>query len=87
MANKYVVPDRILKIRAVVNLVAVTSGLYLFVIDSIVLSGLIEALFGVVPEKDYKITRKLVAGGCWKRNTPEAEPGVCFTASFMDLRR
>ncbi|WP_175058930.1 potassium transporter Kef [Thermococcus sp. 2319x1] len=82
MAHKYVISGRILKIRAVVIFVAVTSGLYLFVIDNIVLSGLIGALFAVVSEKDYKITRKLVAEGLLEKKYAESGAWRLFYAIF-----
>ncbi|WP_258083319.1 potassium transporter Kef [Thermococcus thermotolerans] len=72
MAHRYVIPDRILKIRAVVNFVAMTSGLYLFVTDNIGISGLVGALFAAVSERDYRITRELVERGLLEEKYAES---------------
>ncbi|USS40239.1 potassium transporter Kef [Thermococcus aggregans] len=85
MAHKYVVPDRVLKIRAVVNFAAVTSGLYLFVLGNIVLSALIGAFFAFVSEKDYEITRKLIEEGLLERKYAEIGAGRLFYAVFYGL--
>ncbi|NJE30281.1 potassium transporter Kef [Thermococcus sp. 18S1] len=72
MAHRYVISDLELKIMAVVSFVAVASGLYLFVLGNITLSVLIGALFAVVSEKDYKMTRKLVEEGLLERKYAES---------------
>jgi len=82
MAHMYIIPDRILKIRAVVNFVAITLGLYLFVIDSLVISGLIGALFAVASEKDYKVTRKLLETGLLERKYAEGGAWRLFYGIF-----
>ncbi|WP_258083250.1 potassium transporter Kef [Thermococcus thermotolerans] len=82
MAHKYVISDRILKIRAVVDFVAITLGLYLFVIDNLAISGLIGALFAVASEKDYKITRKLVETGLLEKKYAEGGAWRLFYGIF-----
>lgn len=78
MAHKYVISERILKIRTAMNFVAITSGLHLFVIDNVVLSVLIGALFAAVSERDYLITRKLVVMGLLERRYSESGAGGLF---------
>ncbi|CAI1492146.1 Potassium transporter Kef [Thermococcus nautili] len=85
MAHKYVISDRVLKIRAVVNFVAITSGLYLFVIDNVIISGLAGIVFAVVSEKDYKITRKLIEVGLLEIKHAEIGAGRLFYAVFYGL--
>ena len=82
MAYKYVISDRILKIRTVVNFVAITSGLYLFVVDNVIISGLVGIVFAVALEKDYEITRKLVETGLLDRRYAESGAGGLFYAIF-----
>lgn len=82
IAYRNVISDRILKIRAVVNFVAIILGLYLFVIDSLVISGLIGILFAVVSEKDYKVTRKLVEVGLLERKYAEGGAWRLFYGIF-----
>ncbi|ASJ01129.1 potassium transporter Kef [Thermococcus gorgonarius] len=80
MAHRYVIPEQILKLRAVINFAAIASGLYLFVIDNVLISGLAGALFAVAEEKDYWITRKLVETGLLKRRYAESGAGGLFYA-------
>lgn len=61
LSYKYVIPYR--RIRLIIVFVGITSGLYLFLIDNLILSGLIGAFFTVMVEKDYKITKKLLSEG------------------------
>ncbi|WP_457742428.1 potassium transporter Kef [Thermococcus sp.] len=74
MAHRYVIPEKMLKIRAALNFVAITSGLYLFVTGSSVLSVLIGVLFALASEKDYRIARRLVEAGLLERR--DTEKGV-----------
>ncbi|NJE54844.1 potassium transporter Kef [Thermococcus sp. 21S9] len=85
MAHKYVISDRVLKIRAVMNFVAITLGLYLFVTDNVIISGLAGVVFAVVSEKDYKITRKLIERGLLERKYAEIGAGRLFYAVFYGL--
>ena len=85
MAHRYEISDLVLKVRAVVNFVAVTSGLYLFVLGNIALSALIGAFFAFVSEKDYKITRKLIEEGMLERKYAEIGAGRLFYAVFYGL--
>lgn len=85
MAHKYVISNSILKIRAVVNFVAITSGLYLFVTDNVIISGLAGVVFAVALEKDYTITRKLIEMGLLERKYAEIGAGRLFYAVFYGL--
>ena len=82
MAHRYIMPGRILKIRAIINFVAVASGLHLFVINNTLISGLMGALFAFAFEKDYEITRKLVETGLLDRRYAESGAGGLFYAIF-----
>jgi|GEM_PF-1237476 hypothetical protein len=82
MVHRYEVPGRVLKIRAVVAFIAVTSGLYLFVIGDMALSVLVGALFAVAFEKDYRITRKLVEEGLLERRHTEGGASRLFYGVF-----
>ena len=88
MAHKYIISGLILKLRAVINFVAITSGLYLFVIDNIALSGLIGAFFALIYERDYQISRKLVERGLLERRYAESGAwrlfyGICYGFGAM----
>jgi len=85
MAHRYEISDRMLKIRAVVSFVAVTSGLYLFVIENIALSTLIGALFPLVSEKDYKVTKKLIEEGLLERKYAESRAWGLFYGVLYGL--
>ncbi|WP_245608262.1 potassium transporter Kef [Thermococcus guaymasensis] len=85
MAHRYIIPGRILKIRAIINFVAVASGLHLFVINNTLISGLMGALFAFALEKDYKITRKLIEEGILERKYAESGAGGLFYALFYGL--
>ena len=82
MAHRYIIPGSILKIRAIINFVAVTPGLYLFVINNALVSGLMGALFAVASEKDYRITKKLVETGLLGRRYAESGVAGLFYAIF-----
>ncbi len=85
MAHKYMIPGRILKIRAIINFAAVTSGLYLLVINNALISGLMGALFAFASEKDYEITRKLVETEVLERRYAESGVGGPFYAIFYSF--
>ena len=82
MAHRYVIPGWILKIRTVVNFVAGSLGLYLFVIKNALISVLMGVLFAFASEKDYKITRKLVETGLLERRYAESGAFGTFYALF-----
>lgn len=78
LPHKYVIPHRIFRIRLIIIFVGITSGLYMFVIDSIILSGLIGAFFTVIIKKDYKITEKLISGGILEEKFMEKRAWIIF---------
>ncbi|WP_297417866.1 hypothetical protein [Thermococcus sp.] len=78
MAHRYIIPERILKIRTVVNFVAISSGLYLFVIKNALISVLMGVLFAFASEKGYRITKKLVETGLLERRYAESGAGSLF---------
>ena len=82
MAHRYIIPGWILKIRAILNFIAVGSGLYLFVIRNALISVLMGALFAFASEKDYEITRKLVEKGLLERRYAESGAFGAFYAIF-----
>ncbi len=82
MAHRYIIPERILKIWTVVNFVAVSSGLYLFVIKNAIISVLMGVLFVFASEKEYRITRKLVETGLLERRYAESGAFGAFYALF-----
>ncbi len=82
MAHRYIIPGSILKIRVIINFVAVSSGLYLFVIKNALISVLMGVLFAFASEKDYKITKKLVETGLLERRYAESGVSSLFYALF-----
>jgi len=78
LPHKYVIPSRILRIRLIIIFVGITSGLHMFVIDSIILSGLIGAIFTVITEKNYKIAEKLLSEGILEEKFMEKRAWIIF---------
>ncbi len=78
LPHKYVIPHRILRIRLIVIFIGITSGLHMFVIDSIILSGLIGAFFTAITEKNYKITEKLISEGILEEKFMEKRAWIIF---------
>ena len=82
MAHRYILPGWILKIRALLNFVAITSGLYFFVADNLLISVLMGALVAIASEKDYLITKKLMERGLLDKKYAESGAWRLFYAIF-----